>query len=217
MAAGAASAATAAIEDVQPSPVGVRCASCKATMMPLTGWCSYCMDPLPVDETEDPGEWDPEEWDLRSEPETETPGGQVIAGPWPNRPAGLTYAAWRQRALATLIDASVFVPALVALSLVAAGVSATIGVILLVAAVIFSGWQLWHQGRHGQTIGKSQMGIFLVGESDLAPIGARRAALRQLAHVIDATLFGVGYLWPLWDTKHQTFADQLFATVVVAA
>jgi RDD family len=188
-------------------------------VIPLTGWCSYCMDPLPVDSGIGAGEWEPGDCDLGPDhdPEPEVPGGRVIAGPWPDRPVGSRYATWRQRAVATLIDASVFVPALVALSFAGTGVGAVIGVVLLLAAIAFSGWQLWHQGRTGQTIGKSQVGIFLVGEADLAPIGPRRAFLRQLAHAIDATLFGVGYLWPVWDAKHQTFADQLFATVVIAA
>ncbi len=209
---------TVAVEEIEASPVGVRCPSCEATVLPVAGWCSYCMDPLPVAGAVDTAGWDPAELgppmesDRGSDSASETAGGQVIAGPWPDRPVGVRYASWRQRAIASLIDASVFVVPAVALA-----VSATVGVILLLAAVAFSGWQLWHQGRSGQTIGKSQVGIFLVRESDLAPIGARRAVLRQLAHAIDATLFGVGYLWPLWDAKHQTFADQLFATVVVAA
>jgi len=212
----AAAASTLAVDDVQALPVGVRCPSCEATVLPLAGWCSYCMDPLPVEGQAAPAGWDcagwdSDGWDLGSD-QAEALGGQVIAGPWPDRPVGVRYASYRQRAVATLIDASVFaVPA------VALAINATIGVILLLAAVVFSGWQLWHQGRSGQTIGKSQVGIFLVGESDMAPIGARRVFLRQLAHAIDATLFGVGYLWPLWDAKHQTFADQLLATVVVAA
>jgi uncharacterized RDD family membrane protein YckC len=210
-----AAAAVIAVEDAPPLPVGVRCPSCEATVLPLAGWCSYCMDPLPVEGAAvapgwDSAAWDSDGWDLDPDPAPEAPGGQVIAGPWPDRPVGVRYASYRQRAVATLIDASVFVVPAVALA-----VNATIGVILLLAAIVFSGWQLWHQGRSGQTIGKSQVGIFLVGESDLAPIGTRRTFLRQLAHAIDATLFGVGYLWPLWDPKHQTFADQLLATVVV--
>jgi hypothetical protein len=31
-----------------------------------------------------------------------------------------------------------------------------------------------------------------------------------------ATLLYLGYLWPLWDAKRQTFADEICSTVVLA-
>ena len=33
-------------------------------------------------------------------------------------------------------------------------------------------------------------------------------------HILDALTY-VGFLWPLWDAKRQTFADMLMRTVVV--
>ncbi len=242
-------------------PIAVRCPACETTVMPFTGWCSYCMEPLPLDSSAS-GEGDDTGWDFEDfEPEWEEegPDAQIIAGPWPpltptpdpdpdvaitaspvaavpssavatscavatdtataappttsaTAAAGSpSYATWQQRAVAVLIDSTVFAPALAALAF-----NATIALVLLVLASAFSVWQLSVlQGRTGQTIGKNRIGIFLVHESDLAPVGYRQAALRQLAHGIDITLLGVGYLWPLWDAKRQTFADQLFATVVV--
>jgi YD repeat-containing protein len=194
--------------------------------MPVTGWCSYCMEPLPIDDSQvsaapeaDWGFADFEGFDPYGE---EDRGAQIIAGPWPSRPVAatdpdtqmaLTYATWGQRASAALIDGAVFVPAAVALAL-----SPAIGLVLMLTAAVLSLWQMCVvQGRTGQTIGKRRVGIVLVEESTSAPIGTRRAAYRLLGHVIDAGLLGVGYLWPLWDTKHQTFADQLSNTVVVAA
>jgi uncharacterized RDD family membrane protein YckC len=144
---------------------------------------------------------------------TEAPGAQIITGPWPERSHLVTHASWRQRVAATLIDGSVFVPALVMLALIP-----VLGLILLAAAAAFSVWQTCcRQGQTGQTIGKRRVGIFLVDETTLAPIGARKATLRQLAHTVDATLLGLGYLWPLWDPRRQTFADQWLGTVVAAA
>lgn len=39
--------------------------------------------------------------------------------------------------------------------------------------------------------------------------------VRQLAHVLDTLICYLGYLFPLWDAKRQTFADKLMSTVCV--
>ena len=44
------------------------------------------------------------------------------------------------------------------------------------------------------------------------PIGGGLAFGRELAHVLDG-FFYIGYLWPLWDAKRQTFADKVCGTV----
>ncbi len=49
-----------------------------------------------------------------------------------------------------------------------------------------------------------------------AALAARvNGELRDLAHVLDSLPFYIGWLWPLWDTKRQTFADKVVKTVVV--
>lgn len=70
------------------------------------------------------------------------------------------------------------------------------------------------QGRTGQSLGKSALGIHLVRAQDGAPLGTGTALLRDLAHVVDGPLY-LGYLWPLWDANRQTFADKIVSTVVV--
>lgn len=39
--------------------------------------------------------------------------------------------------------------------------------------------------------------------------------IRGIVHVIDAIPCYVGYLWPLWDQRRQTFTDKVMKTVVV--
>ena len=39
------------------------------------------------------------------------------------------------------------------------------------------------------------------------------SVLREIAHAVDAAIFYVGYLFPLWDAKRQTLADKMLATV----
>jgi hypothetical protein len=37
----------------------------------------------------------------------------------------------------------------------------------------------------------------------------------MLAHILDSLPCYLGYLWPLWDAKRQTFADKVMGTVVI--
>ena len=78
--------------------------------------------------------------------------------------------------------------------------------------------QLWNRvfrmGRTGQSLGKRVMGIRLVEEYTGRPMGAGMCLVREIAHTLDGFAY-VGYLWPLWDPKRQTFADKILSTVVV--
>lgn len=71
------------------------------------------------------------------------------------------------------------------------------------------------QGRRGASIGKQCMNIVVVSETDGRPIGALMTIVRNLAHILDLVMLGVGYLWPLWDRKRQTFADMAMGTAVL--
>ena len=45
-----------------------------------------------------------------------------------------------------------------------------------------------------------------------ASIGFGLSVVRYFAHFLDAICY-IGYLWPLWDDKRQTFADKIMTTV----
>jgi uncharacterized RDD family membrane protein YckC len=97
------------------------------------------------------------------------------------------------------------------------GVSVALVLIGSLTSLAFSIWNLYlRQGRTGASVGKSVLGLRLVNE-DLQPIGAWRAFLRNLLHVVDSLPCGFGYLWPIWDSRKQTFADKIMGTVVVYA
>ncbi|MFE4466292.1 RDD family protein, partial [Oerskovia sp. NPDC056781] len=70
------------------------------------------------------------------------------------------------------------------------------------------------QAYTGATPGKRAVGIVVVNPDSGRPVGFLTTVLRWLAHVLDALCF-VGYLRPLWDKEHRTFADSLLSTVVV--
>lgn len=92
------------------------------------------------------------------------------------------------------------------------------GLALVLGFAWFVGVWVWNrivrQGRTGRSLGKSAVGIRLVHEHTGQPVGAGAAFLRELAHNLDGFAY-IGYLWPLWDERRQTFADKLCRTVVV--
>ncbi|HEY3548660.1 MAG TPA: RDD family protein [Propionicimonas sp.] len=71
------------------------------------------------------------------------------------------------------------------------------------------------QAYLGSTPGKLVVGIAVVRQADGRPAGLWRTLGRALAHLIDSILM-VGYLRPLWNSAHQTFADSIASTIVIA-
>jgi uncharacterized RDD family membrane protein YckC len=80
------------------------------------------------------------------------------------------------------------------------------------------GYTVWNvglrQGRSGSSVGKSLLRIRVLDATTLQPVGFWRSVIRQLTHLVDVVPVGVGFLWPLWDRRRQTFADKLSSTVV---
>ena len=70
------------------------------------------------------------------------------------------------------------------------------------------------QGRTGQSWGKRHIGLRIIHEHTGRPLSMGMNFVRYLCHYIDGILY-LGYLWPLWDPKRQTFADKIMTTVVV--
>lgn len=141
------------------------------------------------------------------------------------------YAPWVSRVLATVLDAAVVaVPVLVGqIVLVFSGgrfglgdltdasgfgvAAYVVGALVTIALGIYN--TIIRQGRSGQTWAKSWVGIRLVRESTGTPLGPGLTFVRQIAHILDALPCYLGFLWPLWDAKRQTFADKVMSSVVV--
>lgn len=87
-----------------------------------------------------------------------------------------------------------------------------LGFVLALALQI---WNRWIKGGRGQSIGKKVLNVSLINESTGQPIGAGMAFVRDIAHALDSLACYIGWLWPLWDSKRQTFADKVVSTVVV--
>ncbi len=150
--------------------------------------------------------------------------GQPYGGGYPQQPGhgGMPELAhWGLRAGGLIIDGLVVgVPYLVlggiggAMGDSAGAVFALLGFVALIGLAI---WQLYQEGTTGQTIGKKAVGIRLLREADGRPLGFGMAFVRRLAHFLDSIACYIGWLWPLWDEKKQTFADKVCSSVVVKA
>lgn len=138
----------------------------------------------------------------------------------PIQPLRGDYASWGLRVGATLIDGLISgVPGIILIVIGGAignGVGAGIVVLAYLGIIGFGIWNIvFRQGTTGQTIGKQQVGIRLLREIDGQVLGPGMTFVRQLAHILDSLACDIGYLWPLWDAKHQTFADKIMDTIVI--
>ncbi len=126
---------------------------------------------------------------------------------------GAELASWGTRVGGAAID--YIVPFLVAG--VIFQVSTALGALLYLAAF---GWVIYNkviEGQTGQSIGKKTVGIRLVREQDGQVVGPGLAIGRYFLHILDGLPCYLGYLWPLWDDKKQTFADKIVHTLVLKA
>jgi len=142
--------------------------------------------------------------------ETQTTGVQEsppnALAPWHSRAGGF--------ALDVLPSAAVIATMALVLRTVPSGgvwwwvCISVVGVVVLVTLVnrlllpTITGWSL----------GRALFRIAVVGRDGAAP-GPWTLLLRELAHLLD-TVSVVGWLWPLWDSRHRTFADLLGRTEV---
>jgi uncharacterized RDD family membrane protein YckC len=149
------------------------------------------------------------------------------------------YASWLQRVGATLVDGIIVgIPALIfyiiAFSVGMRSLDCTTdangysvctggGLTGVGWALVLIGWLIavcgglyltYLVGTTGQTPGKRVLGIKLIREADGQFMGFGMAFVRNLCHILDSFCY-IGYLWPLWDRKRQTFADMIMKTIVV--
>jgi uncharacterized RDD family membrane protein YckC len=144
---------------------------------------------------------------------TDYPTGYPTDYPAAAAPA-VPYANWGQRAGGYLIDA---LPIVILdfigvhIDFIAFFLFGLIGL----AYAIYNRWYLG--GTTGQTIGRKALNIKLISEQTGQPIGPLMAFVRDICHILDSIACYIGWLFPIWDAKRQTFADKILGTVVVPA
>lgn len=128
-------------------------------------------------------------------------------------------ASWPARAGAFALDVLLGVAVIVVTALLgyAARDSWTLWVYatvatLAAAAILVNRWLL--PSITGWSLGRSLFSIRVVRVPAGAPAGMGRLILRDVAHLVDTIAVFLGWLWPLWDPRHRTFADLLLHTEV---
>ncbi len=121
---------------------------------------------------------------------------------------GPPLASWGRRVGGYLID-SILVGVIVnVLTSLDEGLGAVANLALLVALGVIT-------GIRGQTPGRQLMKISVVKEVDGSFLGAGAGVGRSFLHILDALPLLLGFLWPIWDKKNQTFADKIMKSVVI--
>lgn len=140
------------------------------------------------------------------------PTGAPAYGAPAGMPGGMPELAdWGTRVASYAID---FIALSVIANIVSAG-SRPLGTLLSLVAFAFGIYNAWLNGATGQSVGKKIMGTKVVGEATGQPIGGGLGIVRYLAHILDAIICFIGFLFPLWDAKKQTIADKVMKTVVI--
>ncbi|SIM03627.1 proline-rich antigen-like protein [Mycobacteroides abscessus subsp. abscessus] len=142
-------------------------------------------------------------------------GSRVGAALLDGIPAGLLYVVGVVVIPATMTEASAG-----SHGRYTAGGPSAVGIVVMVACwlggLAYLIWNVgFNQGRTGQTWGKRVVGISVIAEQTRLPLGVGASIGRQLAHIVDALPCYLGFLFPLWDAKSQTFADKMLHSIVI--
>ena len=76
-------------------------------------------------------------------------------------------------------------------------------------------WYFWTR-RNGQTPGKFALGIRVI-KTDGSQLGDVDAVIRAIGYHVSVMLFGLGFIWALFDKKNQSWHDKIARTYVVRA
>jgi len=136
------------------------------------------------------------------------PYGQPAAGGWQGPPL----ASWGLRVQSSFID--YFGPAILG-SFVQLFISRPLGLLISLAAFGWALYNAYQSGVTGQSYGKKIAGTRVLREADGQVLGGGLGIGRYFLHILDAIPCYIGFLWPLWDAKKQTFADKLAKSVVI--
>ena len=113
------------------------------------------------------------------------------------------------RFIALLIDGIIL--GIITGALVGFGREAGGGLSFIVGVVYY--WYFLSR-REGQTLGKSVMNIRVV-KVDGSPLTDTDAILRYIGYYINTAVFGLGWIWALFDSNQQGLHDKIVQNYVV--
>jgi len=82
--------------------------------------------------------------------------------------------------------------------------------LLLLAYLYFC----WHWVRSGQTLGMRSWHVLVVGESN-TKLNWKQASLRYVASLLSLIVFGLGFVWALFDKRNKALHDHLSKTKLI--
>jgi uncharacterized RDD family membrane protein YckC len=85
----------------------------------------------------------------------------------------------------------------------------------LLALVAGIAYQVYFWTTTGQTPGKMVMGLKVVSAETGELLDTGGAAIRYVGYIISALPIGLGYLWVIWDPKHEGWHDKIAKTKVI--
>jgi uncharacterized RDD family membrane protein YckC len=133
--------------------------------------------------------------------------------------SGPPLAEWPKRAGAFVIDQIGPFIAVAIVSTIFGAISDVLGALISIlgylAALAWALYNAYLAGQTGQSYGMTQFKLRLLREADGQPIGGGMGIARVFIHFLDSLACYVGWLWPLWDPKKQTFTDKITSTVVI--
>jgi uncharacterized RDD family membrane protein YckC len=72
----------------------------------------------------------------------------------------------------------------------------------------------WHWVKGGQTLGMRSWYVFVVNESN-TKLNWKQASLRYAASLLSLIVFGLGFVWALFDKRNKTLHDYLSKTKLI--
>ena len=166
---------------------------------------------------------------MYSYPDPSQPGS---VGTYPNMPqntappqqwrrgymADAKLASWPRRMASGAID---YLPLWLIFDFLASVHHGTLGFVIAVGLCLVN--SVYMQGTTGQSLGKRIVGTRLVSAVETGPWefafvypGVGRCLGRTLVHFfLDSLIFYIGFIRPLWQREHKTWADSIAKTVVL--
>jgi uncharacterized RDD family membrane protein YckC len=114
------------------------------------------------------------------------------------------------RLVATLIDGVILIiPQLIVRMLLGPVIGALLGLVIGV------GYSYYFWTTSGQTPGKMVMSLKVVSAETGGLLEPSAALLRYVGYIVSSIPIGLGYLWVLWDPKHDAWHDKIAKTKVI--
>lgn len=81
-------------------------------------------------------------------------------------------------------------------------------------ALIAAAYFIFFWLRDGQTLGNRLLAIKVVREGN-QPLDISTGIIRYIGYLLSSVVFGLGFLWVIWDKKKQGWHDKIAKTLVI--